>query len=49
MFGLHLRVTSSHLAVGRGLLIDDDKTTPVLLARAFEDLDPKQTTQGRGR
>ncbi|HVE19063.1 MAG TPA: FtsK/SpoIIIE domain-containing protein, partial [Ilumatobacteraceae bacterium] len=26
MFGLHLRVTSSHLAVGRGLLIDDDKT-----------------------
>ena len=28
MFGLHLRVTSSHPAVGRGLLIDDDKTTP---------------------
>ncbi|MBK5332508.1 MAG: hypothetical protein JJD93_11085 [Ilumatobacteraceae bacterium] len=48
MFGLHLRVTSSHLAVGRGLLIDDDKTTPVLLARAAEDLDPKQTTQGFG-
>jgi S-DNA-T family DNA segregation ATPase FtsK/SpoIIIE len=48
MFGLHLRVTSSHLAVGRGLLIDDDKTTPVLLARALEDLDPNQTSQGRG-
>jgi DNA segregation ATPase FtsK/SpoIIIE, S-DNA-T family len=32
MFGLHLRVTSSHPGVGRGLLIDDDRTTPVLLA-----------------
>jgi DNA segregation ATPase FtsK/SpoIIIE, S-DNA-T family len=31
MFGLHLRVTSSNPAVGRGLLIDDDTTTPVLL------------------
>jgi S-DNA-T family DNA segregation ATPase FtsK/SpoIIIE len=31
MFGLHLRVTSSRRAVGRGLIIDDDKTTPVLL------------------
>ena len=28
MFGLHLRVTSSHPAIGRGLIIDDDKTIP---------------------
>jgi hypothetical protein len=47
MFGLHLRVTSSHLAVGRGLLIDDDKTTPVLMARPGEDLDPNEPAQGR--
>jgi DNA segregation ATPase FtsK/SpoIIIE, S-DNA-T family len=32
MFGLHLRVTSSHPAMGRGLLIDDDTTTPILIA-----------------
>jgi S-DNA-T family DNA segregation ATPase FtsK/SpoIIIE len=31
MFGLHLRVTSSHPAIGRGLLIDDDTTIPVLV------------------
>lgn len=36
MFGLHLRVTSSHPAVGRGLLIDDDTTTPVLLGSPAE-------------
>ena len=48
MFGLHLRVTSSHLAVGRGLLIDDDKTTPVLLARAVDEVDTDPVTQGRG-
>ena len=48
MFGLHLRVTSSHLAVGRGLLIDDDKTTPVLLARAVDEVDTNPTTQRRG-
>jgi hypothetical protein len=38
MFGLHLRVTSSHPAVGRGLLIDDDKTTPVLLGSPIEEI-----------
>ena len=38
MFGLHLRVTSSHPAVGRGLIIDDDKTTPVLLGGPAEDV-----------
>jgi hypothetical protein len=38
IFGLHLRVTSSHPAVGRGLIIDDDKTTPVLLGGPTEDL-----------
>ena len=48
MFGLHLRVTSSHLAVGRGLLIDDDKTTPVLLARPTEDLGPGHLAEGGG-
>jgi DNA segregation ATPase FtsK/SpoIIIE, S-DNA-T family len=32
MFGLHLRVTSSHPAMGRGLLIDNDTTTPILVA-----------------
>jgi hypothetical protein len=32
MFGLHLRVTSAHPAIGRGLIIDDDKTIPILLA-----------------
>ena len=32
MFGLHLRVTSAHPAIGRGLIIDDDKTLPILLA-----------------
>jgi len=31
MFGLHLRLMSSHPAIGRGLLIDDDVTTPVLV------------------
>jgi hypothetical protein len=36
MFGLHLRVSSSHPAVGRGLLIDDDRTTPVLLGTSAE-------------
>ena len=40
MFGLHLRVTSSHPAVGRGLLIDDDTTTPVLLGAPSEATDP---------
>ena len=48
MFGLHLRVTSSHLAVGRGLLIDDDKITPVLLARAVEEVDANPTVQAHG-
>jgi DNA segregation ATPase FtsK/SpoIIIE, S-DNA-T family len=48
MFGLHLRVTSSHLAVGRGLLIDDDKTTPVLLARSADEDDTDPATRGRG-
>lgn len=33
MFGLHLHVTSSYPAHGRGLLIDDDETTPILVAR----------------
>jgi hypothetical protein len=47
MFGLHLRVTSSHLAVGRGLLIDDDTTTPVLLAAPAEVTEPEQVSQGR--
>ena len=37
MFGLHLRVTSSHHGMGRGLLIDDDRTTPVLLAGSVDD------------
>jgi DNA segregation ATPase FtsK/SpoIIIE, S-DNA-T family len=37
MFGLHLRVTSSHPAMGRGLLIDDDTTTPVLVAGPADD------------
>jgi DNA segregation ATPase FtsK/SpoIIIE, S-DNA-T family len=40
MFGLHLRVTSSHPAVGRGLLIDDDSTTPVLLGGPSESAEP---------
>ena len=39
MFGLHLRVTSSHPPVGRGLLIDDDRTTPVLLAGPSDGTD----------
>jgi DNA segregation ATPase FtsK/SpoIIIE, S-DNA-T family len=39
MFGLHLRVTSSNPAVGRGLLIDDDTTTPVLLGSPPESAD----------
>jgi S-DNA-T family DNA segregation ATPase FtsK/SpoIIIE len=43
MFGLHLRVTSSHPSVGRGLVIDDDKTTPVLVGGPAEDL---QTAPG---
>jgi hypothetical protein len=37
MFGLHLRVTSAHPAIGRGLIIDDDKTISILLARPPED------------
>jgi len=36
MFGLHLRVVSSHPAIGRGLLIDDDTTTPVLVGSAID-------------
>jgi hypothetical protein len=40
MFGLHLRVTSSHPAVGRGLLIGDDTTTPVLLGGPTENTEP---------
>jgi hypothetical protein len=38
IFGLHLRVTSSHPSVGRGLIIDDDKTTPVLLGGPTEEV-----------
>ena len=41
MFGLHLRVTSSHPGMGRGLLIDDDRTTPVLLAGPVDDTEAK--------
>jgi hypothetical protein len=41
MFGLHLRVMSSHPAIGRGLLIDDDKTTPVLVGAPFDQDDAK--------
>jgi S-DNA-T family DNA segregation ATPase FtsK/SpoIIIE len=37
MFGLHLRVTSAHPAIGRALLIDDDKTIPILLAGPTDD------------
>jgi S-DNA-T family DNA segregation ATPase FtsK/SpoIIIE len=36
MFGLHLRVVSSHPAIGRGLLVDDDTTTPVLVGSAID-------------
>jgi S-DNA-T family DNA segregation ATPase FtsK/SpoIIIE len=32
MFGLNLRVTSALPGLGRGLLVDDDSVTPVLLA-----------------
>jgi hypothetical protein len=39
MFGLHLRVTSSYPAVGRGLLIDDDIITPVLLGAPADQED----------
>ncbi len=39
MFGLHLRVTSSHPGMGRGVLIDDDRTKPVLLAGPVDDSD----------
>ena len=41
MFGLHLRVTTSHSGMGRGLLIDDDRTTPVLLAGPVDDTEMK--------
>ncbi|MDP9463969.1 MAG: ATP-binding protein, partial [Actinomycetota bacterium] len=37
MFGLHLRITSSHPALGRGLLIDGETTTPILLAGPTDD------------
>jgi S-DNA-T family DNA segregation ATPase FtsK/SpoIIIE len=37
MFGLHLRVTSSHLARGRGLLVDQETTTPILLPGPADD------------
>ena len=40
MFGLHLRVSSSHPAVGRGLLIDDETTTPILLGGPPESTEP---------
>jgi DNA segregation ATPase FtsK/SpoIIIE, S-DNA-T family len=40
MFGLHLRVNSSHPTLGRGLLIDDDRATPVLVAGPTEDVQP---------
>lgn len=37
MFGLHLHVTSSYPAHGRGLLIDDDTTMPILVAGPTDD------------
>ncbi|MEP7202717.1 MAG: FtsK/SpoIIIE domain-containing protein [Ilumatobacteraceae bacterium] len=37
MFGLHLRVTSSHPAIGRGVMIDDHKVIPILLAGPTDD------------
>jgi S-DNA-T family DNA segregation ATPase FtsK/SpoIIIE len=37
MFGLHLRVTSSHPGLGRGLLIDSDAVTPILVAGSSDD------------
>ncbi len=37
MFGLQLRVTTSHPGPGRGLLIDNDTTTPILLAGLGDD------------
>ena len=39
MFGLNLRVTSSHPGPGRGLLIDNDVTTPILLAGSGDDVE----------
>jgi hypothetical protein len=39
MFGLLLRGVSSHAAVGRGLLLDDDTTTPVLVGSPVDDRD----------
>jgi S-DNA-T family DNA segregation ATPase FtsK/SpoIIIE len=39
MFGLNLRVTSSHPGPGRGLLIDNDATTPILLAGSGDDVE----------
>jgi hypothetical protein len=41
MFGLHLRVMSSHAAIGRGLLVDDDRTTPVLVGAPVDDADAR--------
>ena len=41
MFGLHLRVTSAHPAVGRALLIDDDTTTPVLVGSSIDSDDAR--------
>nr|MDP9463619.1 hypothetical protein [Actinomycetota bacterium] len=37
MFGLNLRVTSVHPELGRGLLLDNDSVTPVLLAGPPDD------------
>lgn len=37
MFGLRLRISSSHLAPGRGLLVDNEMTTPILLAGPTDD------------
>ncbi|HZX55906.1 MAG TPA: hypothetical protein VFE86_14565, partial [Ilumatobacteraceae bacterium] len=41
MFGLHLRVMSSHGAIGRGLLVDDDRTTPVLVGAPVDDVEAR--------
>jgi len=40
MFGLHLRVASSHPAIGRAVLIGNDSVTPILLP------DPPDETEG---
>jgi hypothetical protein len=40
MFGLNLNTAATHPSVGRGLLVTDDATVPVLLTAPAEDSAP---------